>query len=50
MYLNNVVCDEEGECVNEVFETIPEVGQYYIFDPDEFDSALPFGRDNPACP
>jgi branched-chain amino acid transport system substrate-binding protein len=50
MYLNKVVCDDEGECVNEVFEVIPEVGQYYIFDPEEFDAALPFGRDNPTCP
>jgi branched-chain amino acid transport system substrate-binding protein len=49
IYLNRVVC-EEGECFNETFETVEEVTQYYKFDQEEFDAALPFGRNNPSCP
>jgi branched-chain amino acid transport system substrate-binding protein len=49
IYNNRVVC-EGGECINETFETVEEVTQYYKFDQAEFDSALPFGRDNPSCP
>lgn len=48
-YLNRVEFID-GEWINVVFETIPEVGQYWTFEPDEFDAALPFGRDNPSCP
>jgi branched-chain amino acid transport system substrate-binding protein len=49
MFLNRVVC-EGGECLNEVFEVRPEVGQFYTFEPEEFEAALPFGRENPSCP
>ena len=48
-YLNRVEF-VNGEWINTVFETVPQVGQYWTFDPDEFDAALPFGRDNPSCP
>lgn len=49
IYLNRVVC-EDGECFNETFETFEDVTQYYKFDQEAFDAALPFGRDNPSCP
>ncbi len=48
-YLNRVEFVND-EWINTVFETVPEVGQYWTFEPDEFDAALPFGRDNPSCP
>jgi branched-chain amino acid transport system substrate-binding protein len=48
-YLNQVKFIDD-EWINEIVETIPDVGQYWTFDPDEFDAALPFGRDNPSCP
>lgn len=49
MYLNRVA-EVDGQYVNEVFEIVPEVGQYWTFDAEEFNAALPFGRDNPSCP
>ena len=48
-YLNRVEF-VDGEWINTVFDTIPEVGQYWSFAPDEFDAALPFGREYPSCP
>jgi branched-chain amino acid transport system substrate-binding protein len=49
MYLN-VVEEVDGQWRNTMLETIPDVGQYWTFDPDEFDASLPWGRDNPSCP
>jgi branched-chain amino acid transport system substrate-binding protein len=48
-YLNQVK-DVNGAWTNSLVQTIPDVGQYYKFDPAEFNAALPFGRDNPKCP
>jgi branched-chain amino acid transport system substrate-binding protein len=49
MYLNQVK-NVDGVWISALVETIPNVGQYYKFDPAEFNAALPFGRDNPKCP
>lgn len=49
MYLN-LVEEVDGQWRNTMLETIPDVGQYWTFDPDEFDASLPWGRDNPSCP
>ena len=48
-YLNQVK-NVGGTWTNSLTTTIPDVGQYYTFDPAEFNKALPFGRDNPKCP
>ena len=48
-YLNQVK-KIDGVWTNSLVETIPDVGQYYKFDPAKFNAALPFGRDNPKCP
>ena len=47
-YLNQVK-EVDGVWINSLVQTIPDVGQYYTFDPAEFNAALPFGRDNPSC-
>jgi branched-chain amino acid transport system substrate-binding protein len=48
-YLNQVK-NVDGAWTNVLVKTIPNVGQFYTFDPSEFRAALPFGRDNPKCP
>jgi hypothetical protein len=48
-YINQVTL-VNGAWINHLYKTIPMVGQYNGFDPEEFNAALPFGRDNPSCP
>jgi branched-chain amino acid transport system substrate-binding protein len=48
-YLNQVK-NIDGVWTNVLVKTIPDVGQFFTFDPTEFRAALPFGRDNPTCP
>jgi branched-chain amino acid transport system substrate-binding protein len=49
MYLNKVT--KIGDAwVNDLQETFPAVTQYWTYTPEEFNAALPFGRDNPKCP
>ena len=48
-YLNKVE-KVDGKWTNVLVKTIPNVTQYYTFDPAQFNAALPFGRDNPKCP
>jgi branched-chain amino acid transport system substrate-binding protein len=47
MYLNRVV-EEGGEYRNRIFETIPDVDQYWTFTEEEWEAALPFGRETPT--
>ena len=48
-YLNQVK-NVDGAWTNTLVKTIPNVGQFFTFDPKEFRAALPFGRDTPKCP
>ncbi len=47
MYLNRVV-EENGEYRNRIFETIPDVDQFWTFTEAEWEAVLPFGRDTPT--
>jgi branched-chain amino acid transport system substrate-binding protein len=48
-YLNEV--KKVGDTwTNSLTATIPNVGQFYTFNPADFRATLPFGRDNPKCP
>lgn len=47
MYLNRVVA-EGGEYRNRIFETIPEVDQYWKSTEEEWEAVLPFGRETPT--
>lgn len=49
MYINKVT-NINGTWVNQLQETFPNVTQYWTYTPEEFNAALPFGRDNPKCP
>jgi len=39
---------KDGALVNTVVETVPDVGQFWKYDPKEFMSAPPYSRDYPV--
>ena len=49
MYRNQVTLID-GVWINNLVETYPNVSQYWTYTEEEFNAALPFGRDNPSCP
>jgi branched-chain amino acid transport system substrate-binding protein len=38
-----------GVLVNSIVETVPDVGQFWKYDPKEFMSAPPYSRDYPVA-